>query len=93
MNVEQISITAKTFGLAAVSWCEPTERIAYVGPPLRRRTSAVPSADICRFAEIFSVKPNSLRLQSRIHRDPGENAGNGWEQCLWQGNLELDPQT
>ncbi len=21
-------------------WCEPTERLAYVGPPLRRRTSA-----------------------------------------------------
>ena len=21
-------------------WCEPTERLAYVGPPLRRRTTA-----------------------------------------------------
>ena len=38
-------------------WCEPTERLAYV-------RSTAPSADICRFAEIFSVKPNTQCLQS-----------------------------
>ena len=31
----------------------------------RLRRSAAPSADICRFAEIVSVKPNFLRLLSR----------------------------
>ncbi len=35
--------------------------------PLRR--SAAPSADICRFAEFFSVKPHSLRLLSRTTQD------------------------
>ncbi len=26
--------------LRRCDWCEPTERLAYIGPPLRRRTSA-----------------------------------------------------
>ncbi len=38
-------------GLCRRVWCEPTERLAYVGPPLRRRTSG-------------AVKPNFLRWLS-----------------------------
>ena len=59
-------------------WCEPTKRLAY-------DRSAAPSADICRFAETFSVRPNSQCLQSsatwsstqKKGRDGGGLAGTG----------------
>ena len=42
---QQPNLTLSHHWLCLLVWCEPTERLAYVGPPLRRQTSvAVPES-------------------------------------------------
>ena len=60
----------------------------------RLRRSAAQSADICHFAEIFSVKPNSLRLQSRdfgpvFPIETSVGIHNAWRELYYASALAL----